>query len=120
MHCFFFVPNIMRHSHLSRSTIYFLQKIVMEKMLPKCRIVFLSYAEKLNLYVQVNGAKKSRIHYSGPLMPPGVNMEEILREHERQIQQAVRRARLDMGKGKNHVERDQLESLLYTTQNGRP
>uniref|UniRef100_A0A0D9X3R6 Protein kinase domain-containing protein n=1 Tax=Leersia perrieri TaxID=77586 RepID=A0A0D9X3R6_9ORYZ len=36
----------------------------------------------------VNGAKKSRIHYSGPLMPPGVNMEEILREHERQIQQA--------------------------------
>uniref|UniRef100_I1QF29 [RNA-polymerase]-subunit kinase n=2 Tax=Oryza glaberrima TaxID=4538 RepID=I1QF29_ORYGL len=68
----------------------------------------------------VNGAKKSRIHYSGPLMPPGVNMEEILREHERQIQQAVRRARLDMGKGKNHVERDQSESLLYTTQNGRP
>ncbi|KAL5222185.1 hypothetical protein ABZP36_026898 [Zizania latifolia] len=67
----------------------------------------------------VNGAKKNRIHYSGPLMPPGVNMDEILRDHERQIQQAVRRARFDMGRGKSHVEKDQSESLLYTTQNGR-
>jgi hypothetical protein len=69
--------------------------------------------------VQVNGAKKNRIHYSGPLMPPGVNMEEILREHEQQIQQAVRRARLDKGKGKHSVERDQSESLLYTAGNVR-
>uniref|UniRef100_A0AA96SIC1 [RNA-polymerase]-subunit kinase n=1 Tax=Phyllostachys edulis TaxID=38705 RepID=A0AA96SIC1_PHYED len=67
----------------------------------------------------VNGSKKNRIHYSGPLMPPGVNMEEILREHERQIQQAVRRARIDKGKGKHYIERDQSELLLYTTQNGR-
>ncbi|KAL6856911.1 hypothetical protein ACP4OV_018293 [Aristida adscensionis] len=67
----------------------------------------------------VNGAKKNRIHYSGPLMPPGVNMDEILREHERQIQQAVRRARLDKGKGKHNVERDQSEALLYTAGNGR-
>uniref|UniRef100_A0A0A9F016 Uncharacterized protein n=1 Tax=Arundo donax TaxID=35708 RepID=A0A0A9F016_ARUDO len=66
----------------------------------------------------VNGAKKNRIHYSGPLMPPGVNMDEILREHERQIQQAVRRARFDKGKGK-HGERDQSEALLYTTGNVR-
>jgi hypothetical protein len=51
-------------------------------------------------------------------MPPGVNMEEILKEHERQIQQVVRRARLDKGKGK-HAERDQSESLLYAAQNGR-
>lgn len=50
-------------------------------------------------------------------MPPGVNMDEILREHERQIQQAVRRARLD--KGKHNVERDQSEALLYTTGNIR-
>ncbi|KAL6659556.1 hypothetical protein ACP70R_003596 [Stipagrostis hirtigluma subsp. patula] len=67
----------------------------------------------------VNGAKKNRIHYSGPLMPPGVNMDEILREHERQIQQAVRRARLDKGKGKHNVERDQSEALLHTAGNGR-
>ncbi|KAL5843353.1 hypothetical protein ACOSQ4_009311 [Xanthoceras sorbifolium] len=39
--------------------------------------------------------KKNRIHYSGPLMPPGGNMEDILKEHERQIQQAVRKARCE-------------------------
>ncbi|KAJ6793093.1 putative serine/threonine-protein kinase [Iris pallida] len=39
--------------------------------------------------------KNRRIHYSGPLMPPGGNMEDMLREHERQIQQAVRKARID-------------------------
>ncbi|KAL8171455.1 hypothetical protein V2J09_023259 [Rumex salicifolius] len=37
--------------------------------------------------------KKNRMHYSGPLMPPGGNMEEMLKEHERQIQQAVRKSR---------------------------
>ncbi|KAF4390323.1 hypothetical protein G4B88_024329 [Cannabis sativa] len=42
-------------------------------------------------YVQ----KKNRIHYSGPLVPPGGNLEDVLKEHERQIQQAVRKARLD-------------------------
>ncbi|KAK9929976.1 hypothetical protein M0R45_027038 [Rubus argutus] len=36
---------------------------------------------------------KSRIHCSGPLVPPGGNMEDMLKEHERQIQQAVRKAR---------------------------
>ena len=39
--------------------------------------------------------KKNRIHYSGPLVPPGGNLEDMLKEHERQIQQAVRKARLD-------------------------
>ncbi|XP_077249710.1 putative serine/threonine-protein kinase At1g09600 [Tasmannia lanceolata] len=39
------------------------------------------------------GSKKNRIHYSGPLLPPGGNIEEMLKEHERQIQQAVRKAR---------------------------
>jgi hypothetical protein len=73
----------------------------------------------LLLLVQVNGTKKNRIHYSGPLMPHGANMDEILREHERQIQQAVRRARLDKGKGKHNGERDQSEALLYTTGNVR-
>ncbi|MQM16066.1 hypothetical protein Taro_049022 [Colocasia esculenta] len=44
------------------------------------------------------GTKKNRIHYSGPLMPPGGNIEDMLKEHERQIQQAVRKARLDKAK----------------------
>lgn len=39
--------------------------------------------------------RKNKIHFSGPLMPPGGNLEEMLKEHERQIQQAVRRARVD-------------------------
>ncbi|KAL6517430.1 hypothetical protein OROMI_033131 [Orobanche minor] len=31
----------------------------------------------------------------GPLMPPGGNMEDMLKEHEKQIQAAVRKAHLD-------------------------
>ncbi|KAL6498419.1 hypothetical protein OROHE_026687 [Orobanche hederae] len=37
--------------------------------------------------------KKNRMLFSGPLMPPGANMEDMLKEHERQIQEAVRKAR---------------------------
>ncbi|WVZ88853.1 hypothetical protein U9M48_035321 [Paspalum notatum var. saurae] len=43
------------------------------------------------------GRKYKRIHYSGPLMPPGGNVEDMLKEHERQIQEAVRKARLGKG-----------------------
>ncbi|XP_020246185.1 probable serine/threonine-protein kinase At1g54610 [Asparagus officinalis] len=39
------------------------------------------------------GNKNKRLHYSGPLVPPGGNMDDMLKEHERQIQQAVRKAR---------------------------
>ncbi|GFQ00622.1 probable serine/threonine-protein kinase at1g09600 [Phtheirospermum japonicum] len=39
--------------------------------------------------------KKNRMRFSGPLMPPGANMEDMLKEHERQIQEAVRKARLE-------------------------
>ncbi|KAF9670536.1 hypothetical protein SADUNF_Sadunf13G0079300 [Salix dunnii] len=48
--------------------------------------------------------RKTRIHYSGPLMPPGGNMEEILREHDRQIQQAVRKARLEKSGTKDNLD----------------
>ncbi|RCV35875.1 hypothetical protein SETIT_7G274900v2 [Setaria italica] len=43
------------------------------------------------------GRKYKRIHYSGPLMPPGGNIEDMLKEHERHIQEAVRKARLGKG-----------------------
>ncbi|PWA41494.1 protein kinase superfamily protein [Artemisia annua] len=57
--------------------------------------------------------KKNRIHYSGPLVPPGGNMDEMLKEHERQIQHAVRKARLDKSKiKKGHSDNGQRESLL--------
>ncbi|XP_073007494.1 probable serine/threonine-protein kinase At1g54610 isoform X1 [Typha latifolia] len=48
------------------------------------------------------GSKNRRIHYSGPLMPPGGNVEDMLKEHERQIQQAVRKARLEKDKTKKN------------------
>ncbi|XP_065013550.1 probable serine/threonine-protein kinase At1g54610 isoform X2 [Musa acuminata AAA Group] len=46
------------------------------------------------------GTRIKRIHYSGPLMPPGGNIEDMFKEHERQIQEAVRKARLDKVKNK--------------------
>ncbi|CAM0874917.1 unnamed protein product [Alopecurus aequalis] len=39
--------------------------------------------------------KSKRIHYSGSIITPDGNMEDILREHDRNIQEAVREARLD-------------------------
>ncbi|XP_021824542.1 probable serine/threonine-protein kinase At1g09600 isoform X1 [Prunus avium] len=64
--------------------------------------------------------KKNRIHYSGPLMPPGGNLEEMLKEHEKQIQHAVRKARLDKNKPKKaNSDNGQTESLLHHVRNGR-
>ncbi|KAL9248705.1 putative serine/threonine-protein kinase, partial [Drosera capensis] len=37
-------------------------------------------------------SSQKKVHYSGPLVPPGGNMEEMLKEHERQIQLAVRKS----------------------------
>ncbi|KFK40935.1 hypothetical protein AALP_AA2G063200 [Arabis alpina] len=42
-----------------------------------------------------DGDKKERIHYSGPLIPGEGNLDEMLKEHERQILLAVRRAQAD-------------------------
>ncbi|XAR56282.1 Cyclin-dependent kinase [Bertholletia excelsa] len=63
---------------------------------------------------KVSALKKNRIHYSGPLLPPAGNIEEMLKEHEKQIQQAVRRARLDKTKNKKaNGDIGQTESLLH-------
>ncbi|KAI8555044.1 hypothetical protein RHMOL_Rhmol05G0143700 [Rhododendron molle] len=63
---------------------------------------------------RVHASKKNRIHYSGPLLPPGGNIEEMLKEHEKQIQHAVRKARLDKTKTKKmHGDNGQSESLLH-------
>ncbi|KAF5448101.1 hypothetical protein F2P56_028666 [Juglans regia] len=64
-------------------------------------------------------SKKSRIHYSGPLIPPGGNLDEMLKEHERQIQHAVRMARLDKKSKKTYGENRQTESLLHAGSIGR-
>ncbi|CAN1174476.1 Probable serine/threonine-protein kinase At1g09600 [Linum perenne] len=58
--------------------------------------------------------KKGRMHHSGPLMTAGGNIEEMLKEHERRIQHAVRKAR--SGKNKNFQPDDEGEqegSQLY-------
>ncbi|VFQ81755.1 unnamed protein product [Cuscuta campestris] len=61
--------------------------------------------------------KSGNIHYSGPLIPAGGNIEEMLKEHEKQIQKAVRKARLDKtSKGQTVYG---TESLLQYVGNGR-
>lgn len=57
--------------------------------------------------------RKNRIHYSGPLLTAGGNIEEMLKEHERQIQNAVRKAILDKTKKKNgYTQNGQTEPIL--------
>ncbi|KAI4296167.1 hypothetical protein L6164_036147 [Bauhinia variegata] len=64
--------------------------------------------------------KNGRIYYSGPLVPERGNLEEMLKEHERQIQHAVRKARLDKVKAKNSDnENGQTESLLHHGRNNK-
>ncbi|GFP78614.1 probable serine/threonine-protein kinase at1g09600 [Phtheirospermum japonicum] len=36
-----------------------------------------------------------KIHYSGPLLVPSGKIDQMLKDHDRQVQEAVRRARLD-------------------------
>ncbi|RWR71894.1 putative serine/threonine-protein kinase [Cinnamomum micranthum f. kanehirae] len=49
-------------------------------------------------------SKKNRINYSGPLLPPGGNIDDMLKEHERHIQEAVRKSRLDKAKTNNNFD----------------
>ncbi|KAG9136718.1 hypothetical protein Leryth_004492 [Lithospermum erythrorhizon] len=57
----------------------------------------------LILSFQVYVPRRNRLQFSGPLMRPGGNMEEMLNEHEKQIQEAVRKARLDKIKTKKNL-----------------
>ncbi|KAK7257205.1 hypothetical protein RIF29_31009 [Crotalaria pallida] len=41
------------------------------------------------------GSKGHNINYSGPLLVPSSNIDQMLKDHDRQIQEAARRARLD-------------------------
>ncbi|KAH7860296.1 hypothetical protein Vadar_011789 [Vaccinium darrowii] len=55
------------------------------------------------------GAKGNKIHYSGPLIVPSGKMDQMLKDHDRHVQEAVRRARLDKAKlRKVQVEENQL------------
>lgn len=58
------------------------------------------------------------MHHSGPLLAPEDNLEEMLKEHERQIQQAVRKARLGKDKTKKADSESGLtESLFHHVRN---
>ncbi|MED6150542.1 hypothetical protein PIB30_073326 [Stylosanthes scabra] len=54
-------------------------------------------------------SRNKSFHYSGPLLSQGGNIEVMLKEHERHIQQAVRKARLDKD---NNIKRDNKENVL--------
>ncbi|KAE8703258.1 Cyclin-dependent kinase C-1 [Hibiscus syriacus] len=57
------------------------------------------------------GSKGHKIHYSGPLLVPSGNMDQMLKDHDRQIQEVVRRARLDKAKMKKvPIEGNQIST----------
>ncbi|XP_050371179.1 probable serine/threonine-protein kinase At1g54610 [Argentina anserina] len=57
------------------------------------------------------GSKGHKIHYSGPLLVPSGNMDQMLKDHDFQVQEAVRRARIDKAK----VRKYQAESNPIST-----
>ncbi|KAL8027358.1 hypothetical protein ABFS82_14G087000 [Erythranthe guttata] len=67
----------------------------------------------------VYALKKTRMHYSGPLLPHGGSVEEMLKEHEKQIQIAVRKAREKNNTRKAQNDNGQTDLLLGYVSNGR-
>ncbi|XP_059650160.1 probable serine/threonine-protein kinase At1g09600 [Cornus florida] len=69
---------------------------------------------------KVFSPKKNQIHYSGPLFPLGGNIEEMLKEHEKRVQHAVRKACHDKTKSKKkYRDNGQTESLQHRGINGQ-
>ncbi|RXH83157.1 hypothetical protein DVH24_003655 [Malus domestica] len=57
------------------------------------------------------GSKGHKMHYSGPLLVPSGNVDQMLKDHDLQVQEAVRRARLDKAKvRKFHAEANQIST----------
>ncbi|KAJ4823107.1 hypothetical protein Tsubulata_017606 [Turnera subulata] len=63
-----------------------------------------------------HGAKGNKIYVSGPLLVPSNNVEQMLKEHDRQIQEFARR-RLDKTKvGKSNLHRkEETENLMMVS-----
>lgn len=62
------------------------------------------------------GSKGHKIHYSGPLLVPSSNMDQMLKDHDRQIQEAVRRSRLDKAKMRRlQAEGNQISNSLFVS-----
>ncbi|CAN8288164.1 unnamed protein product [Cochlearia groenlandica] len=56
------------------------------------------------------GSKGHKIHYSGPLVVPSGNMDQVLKDHDRHIQEAVRRARIDKARVRKHQAAEEEEA----------
>ncbi|KAG1330247.1 putative serine/threonine-protein kinase [Cocos nucifera] len=55
----------------------------------------------MDQYIQQSfGPKGTKIHYSGPLLRPSGNFDQMLKDHDRQIQEVFRRARVDKSKAR--------------------
>lgn len=52
------------------------------------------------LLQQDHGSLGNKIHYSGPLLRPSGNVDQMLKDHDRQIQEVFRRSRMDRFKGR--------------------
>ncbi|KAJ0250445.1 putative cell division-related protein [Hirschfeldia incana] len=60
------------------------------------------------------GSKGHKIHYSGPLVVPSGNMDQVLKDHDRHIQEAVRRARIDKARVKKHQAEEASSQQVST------
>ncbi|KAF7141514.1 hypothetical protein RHSIM_Rhsim06G0141500 [Rhododendron simsii] len=69
-----------------------------------------------------HGSKGNKMHYSGPLLPPSdTNMDQVLKEHERRIQEAARRARLEkarLAKGQDSDLQIPATNQIYVSGRG--
>lgn len=64
------------------------------------------------LYLQIGkGSRGKKIHYSGPLLVPSGKVDQMLKDHDRHVQEAVRRARLD----KERMRKLQVEGNKLST-----
>ncbi|XP_058218612.1 probable serine/threonine-protein kinase At1g54610 [Rhododendron vialii] len=69
-----------------------------------------------------HGSKGNKMHYSGPLLRPSdTNMDQVLKEHERRIQEAGRRARLEkarLAKGQDSDMQIPATNQIYVSSRG--
>ncbi|KAJ3693870.1 hypothetical protein LUZ60_009350 [Juncus effusus] len=61
--------------------------------------------------------KKSNIHYSGPLVGPSTNVDQMLKDHDSQIQQVFRRSRAGKSRARRIVGEDNNVALVYPSSN---
>ncbi|KAK4751626.1 hypothetical protein SAY87_005108 [Trapa incisa] len=60
------------------------------------------------------GSKGHKIHYSGPLLVPSGNVDQMLKDQDRHIQEVVRRARLDKAKARKAQTQLSAASLFVS------